>query len=183
MASNHERDDEFIRTHAQAVYTMALRLTGNVQDAEDLSQDALLQALKGLEGFRGESAPATWLYRIVMNAWKNRLRAKKRRKFIHFISLEMFTGKDQDREPGFRSFDGAAGNGLEANETRKEVEKALQMLDDESRAILVMKKLEDLDYKEIADILDIPEGTVKSRLSRAREHLREYFNQKPEFMP
>lgn len=175
-------ENAFLEKHAQLVYNLALRLTGNPTDAEDLAQEALLRALKALPEFRGESAHSTWLYRITVNAWKNRVRSEKRRALWRTISLSLFQGKDDDEEPlPVKADEPPLDRALEASEHEAVVQKALLSLDDEARAIVVLRDIEGLSYKEISEALDIPEGTVKSRLSRAREALRgrleKYVNQ------
>lgn len=142
-------------------YNLALRLTGERAEAEDLSQDALVRAVKAWPSFRGESEPGTWLYRIVVNAWKNRLRDRAVRRADSLDALER---EPAGAEPGP---DGAAERGDE----RERLEKALARLAPEERAVLVLRELDGRSYSEIAAALDLPLGTVKSRLARAREQL------------
>lgn len=164
----------FFEEHAPRVYNLALRLTGNPSDAEDLAQDALLRALRALPGFRAEAEASTWVFRITVNAWKNRVRAEKRRKLWQMLPLDKFFGKDEEEhEEAFKADDPPLDSGLEKAETGERVQRALSALDEESRAVVALREIEGLSYGEIARALDIPEGTVKSRLSRAREALRE----------
>lgn len=171
--SNPLSESEFLEKFAPLVYNLALRLTGNPADAEDLAQDSLLRALKGLEGFRGESQASTWVYRVTLNTWKNRVRSEKRRGFWKTVSLNLFTGEDHDEEPAFKADDPPLDAGLETEEKGQAVQRALLELDDESRAVMVLREIEGRSYEEIAESLEIPLGTVKSRLSRAREALKE----------
>jgi len=171
--SNSVSESEFLEKHAGLVYNLALRLLGKAQDAEDLAQDSLLRALKALPGFRGESSLSTWVYRITLNTWKNRVRSEKRRGLWRMISLNLFTGEEQDEEPAFKAEDPPPDSGLEGSEREAAVQRALLELDEESRAVIVLREMEGQSYQEIAEALEIPEGTVKSRLSRAREALRE----------
>lgn len=165
--------EDLIATHAPMVYNLALRLTGNPMDAEDLAQDAMLRAWKGLGQFKGESQASTWLYRITVNTWKNRVRSEKRRSFWKTVSLELFTGEDKDEEPPFKADDPPPDASLQTEEKGQAVQNALMRLDPESREVVVLRDLNDRSYQEIADILGVPEGTVKSRLSRARSALKE----------
>ena len=166
-------ENEFLEKHSALVYNLSLRLVGNVADAEDLAQDALLRALKALPGFRGDSSPSTWVYRITVNTWKNRVRSEKRRGFWKTVSLNLFSGEDEtEQEERFKSDEPAPDAGLETQEKEVVVQKALLELDEESRAVVVLREIKGLSYHEIAQALDIPEGTVKSRLSRAREELK-----------
>jgi RNA polymerase sigma-70 factor, ECF subfamily len=170
--SDKVSEDQFLEKHAEMVYNLSLRLVGNPADAEDLAQDALLRALRALPNFRGDSSHSTWLYRITVNTWKNRVRSEKRRGLWRTLSLNLFTGEDQDETPPFKSDEPALDAGLETDETGAMVQKALMELDEDSRAIVVLREIEGQPYQAIAEALELPEGTVKSRLSRAREELR-----------
>jgi len=165
---------EFLEKHAELVYNLSLRLTGNPFDAEDLAQDALLRALKALPGFRGDSATATWMYRITVNTWKNRVRSEKRRGLWKMVPLQFLfgegAGEEKVREP--RAPEPAPDRALEREETAMAVQNALLTLDEESRAVIVLRETEGMSYQDIAAALSIPEGTVKSRLSRARDELK-----------
>ncbi|MBI5625121.1 MAG: sigma-70 family RNA polymerase sigma factor [Elusimicrobia bacterium] len=170
--SNHPDENEFLAQNAALVYNLSLRLVGKPADAEDLAQDALLRALKALPGFRGDSSLSTWVYRITVNTWKNRVRSEKRRGFWKTVSLNLFTGEEQDEEPAFKAPDPPLDAGLESDERAKTLQAALLELDAEERAVIVLRDVEDRPYREIASVLGVPEGTVKSRLSRARQALR-----------
>ncbi|MBI4051888.1 MAG: RNA polymerase sigma factor [Elusimicrobia bacterium] len=172
-------ETDFLQKHAPMVYNLALRLLGNPTDAEDLAQDVLIKALKALPDFRGEAAPSSWLYRITVNVWKNRVRYEKRRGLWKMVSLEFFTGENHDEEPVIKKEEPALDAGLEAEDKSAAVQRALMRLDKESRAVVVLRELQEKSYQEIAQILDIPEGTVKSRLSRARESLKEILKDVP----
>jgi len=156
------------------VYNLALRLSGNAADAQDISQDAFIRAIRGLANFRDGSAAGTWLYRITMNVWKNRVRSEKRRSFWKTFSLD----RGGDEEAGRPALQLASpelpADAVMEKENEKEVlEKALASLDPEDRAILVLREIEGRSYEEIAGIAEIPLGTVKSRISRSREALRQ----------
>ncbi len=170
--SNPVSEGQFLDEHAPLVYNLALRLVGNPTDAEDLAQDALIRALKALPSFRGESSLSTWVYRITVNTWKNRVRSEKRRGLWKMISLNVFSGDEQDEEPAFTAGDAPLDSGLETAEKGDLVQKALLELDEESRAVVVLREIHGQSYQQIAEALEIPEGTVKSRLSRARDALK-----------
>lgn len=171
--SNPVSESEFLDKHAVLVYNLALRLVGNATDAEDLAQDALIRALKSLPNFRGDSSLSTWVYRITVNTWKNRVRSEKRRGLWKMVPLGLFKGEDEDDEPNFKDDSKPLDSSLETDEKGAVVQKALMELDEESRAVVVLREIEGQSYQEIAAALDIPEGTVKSRLSRARDTLKE----------
>ena len=158
-----------LRENLDRVYGLALRLSGNEADAWDLTQEAFLRALKALPGFRGDSAAATWLFRITVNAWKNRVRAEKRRKFWKTVTLGLITGEDGEREYVEPAAEEPAPDArLETSERDAAVQKALMTLDEDERAIVVLRELEDKSYEEIGEAMSLPQGTVKSRLFRAR---------------
>ncbi|MFH2202086.1 MAG: sigma-70 family RNA polymerase sigma factor [Elusimicrobiota bacterium] len=171
--SNLPSEEQFLEANAQPVYNLALRLVGNPSDAEDLAQDALIRALQALPKFRGESSTTTWVYRITVNTWKNRVRSEKRRSFWKTLPLSLFLGADES-EPEMSLPDGEPplDQGLETEESARAVHEALMTLDAESRAVVVLRDIKGQSYQEIAQALDLPEGTVKSRISRAREALK-----------
>jgi RNA polymerase sigma-70 factor (ECF subfamily) len=171
--SNTIGEQEFLEQTAQLVYNLALRLTGNATDAEDLAQDALIRAFKALPEFRGESNVKTWAYRITVNTWKNRVRSEKRRGLWKTMSLGLFTGADEDEEAPFAAQDPPLDRGLETAEQEALVQRALLELDEDSRAIIVLREVQGQSYQELAQALGVPEGTVKSRLSRARGTLKD----------
>lgn len=131
-------------------FNLALRLCGDATEAEDICQDALLRAVKGLPAFRGDSDPSTWVYRIVVNVWKTRARKAKPLPLID--------------EPVERGPETPA-------EARDLIERALARMEPEERAVLVLRELDGRTYEEISEALEIPLGTVKSRLARARDVL------------
>ena len=165
-------EQEFLDQVSQLVYNLALRLTGNPTDAEDLAQDALIRALKALSGFRGESAVKTWAYRITCNTWKNRVRSEKRRGFWKTVSLGLFAGEEQDEQLPLAADDPPLDQGLEKAELETQVQAALMELDEDSRSLIVLREVQGQSYGELARTLGVPEGTIKSRLSRAREALK-----------
>jgi len=166
--------EELFEKHAALVYNLALRLSGNAADAQDIAQDAFVRAMRGLAELRDQSAAGTWLYRITMNVWKNRVRSEKRRSFWKTFSLDL--GKEgEDDAPALQlaAPDAPAGAALEAADEKEILERALSKLEPEDRAILLLREIDGRSYQEIAEITDIALGTVKSRISRAREALRQ----------
>ena len=170
------KDDEFeavMRANGPKIYTLAVRLTGNVSEGQDLAQEAFLKAYGHWETFRGDAEASTWLYRICVNCWKNRVRYEKRRAFWKHFSLD--GGPADNAEPGreLAAQEPALDAPLEARERQAAVQSALNQLKAEDRALIVMREIEDKSYEEIAALLDVPIGTVRSRLARAREKLAE----------
>jgi RNA polymerase sigma-70 factor, ECF subfamily len=170
-------EQEFLAQHAVLVYNLALRLTGNRADAEDLAQDALLRAVRALPGFRGDSQLSTWAYRITVNAWKNRVRSEKRRKFWSTVTLGLVSGTDgEETIQDVRADEPALDARLETAERSASVQKALLELDEDDRAIVVLREIEEKSYDEIGEALGLAPGTVKSRLFRARAKLKTLLN-------
>ncbi|MEI7528234.1 MAG: sigma-70 family RNA polymerase sigma factor [Elusimicrobiota bacterium] len=165
--------EELFDKHAAMVYNLALRLSGNPADAQDIAQDAFIKALRGLPGLRNAALAGTWLYRITMNVWKNRVRAEKRRAFWKTFSLSRGE-EDGDDPPALQiaSPEVPADKAMENADEKATLEKAMAALDPEDRAILLLREIDGRSYEEIAGITEITLGTVKSRISRAREALR-----------
>lgn len=164
--------ERIMRENGPRIYTLAVRLTGNPADGQDLAQETFVKAYENLSRFRGESSAATWLYRICVNLWKDRVRYEKRRFFWRHFSLEARDG-DEPSPAELAAPDPPAGAALEGTDRQTLVQNALAQLGQEERAILVMRDMDDISYEEIGDILGVPLGTVKSRLARSRERLRQ----------
>ena len=149
--------DTIVEKYEQRVYAIALRMTGNVEDARDTMQEVFISALRALRSFRGDAQLSTWIHRVAVNASLDVIRKRKR----HIAQpLE---------EAGDRPSDDAGPEDAAARAARAvEVQHALLGVREEYRAVLVLHDLQDLDYAETAAALDIPVGTVKSRLHRAR---------------
>lgn len=152
--------EEIYRTFSSTVYTIALRITQNAQDAEEAAQDVFVKVHRSLKGFKFDSSFGTWLYRITVNSAINIYRRGLAR-------TKMSVPYDGDKEPPARKE--YAGSGVGAAEAAEIVNKILKKLSPEHRACIVLREIEGLDYKEMAATLGIPINTVRSRLKRARE--------------
>ena len=161
--------DEFVRRTADGVYALAMRLTGNAADAWDLAQDAMLRAVSSLEAFRGESDPRTWAYRITVNAFKNARSSGAARFRSATASLDV--PPEEGRAALDPAGDPPADAALERRAQGEAIERALAALSPEDRAALSLREFDDLSYAQIAEVLDVPVGTVKSRIHRARTEL------------
>ena len=175
LAGQNAAFGKLVEKYQDRLFNTISHLAGNAEDARDIVQEAFVQAFIKLESFRGSSAFYTWLYRIAFN-----IIAGWRRKRRPMASL------DCNREQlGIEPVDN--GNGpveqLEAAERCRQVRHALGQLSDEHRNILVLREIEGCEYESIAEILDLPIGTVRSRLHRARLQLREELTKVDGFRP
>lgn len=172
-----ERDEaafnQFVLLYQQRVYSLLARMLGNREEARDVAQDVFLAVFKNIDSFRGDAKLSTWLYRVAVNHCKNRIKMLDRR------SARKHDVIDEVRE-GAVSDGGVLGGrparpdeAAQGNELERAVRKALASLDEEHRSLIVLRDLEGLAYEEIVTITGLPDGTVKSRLHRARAALKE----------
>ncbi len=173
MSLKGDRDalDQLVRKYQPRAYQFAFRLTGDPDSASDLTAEAFVRAYNNLHRFRQESQFSTWLFRILTNCF---LDTKKKEKLRKHQSLEdLVTTEDGEVERQFESQDESPLEVAEGEERNRILSKAIRKLPDYQRAMIVMYHIEMLSYEEIAANLDLPIGTVKSRLNRARLALRE----------
>ncbi len=142
------------------------RFVNDAAEAEDVAQEAFLKAYRALPSFRGDSAFYTWLYRIAINTAKNALVAHRRRP-VDF-DLDLQDPEQFERQARLKEADTPEGV-LLTDEIREVVEKAMEQLPEDLRTAIVLRELEGLSYEEIAEAMDCPVGTVRSRIFRARE--------------
>lgn len=145
--------ERLIELYQDIIYSMAVSFTRDPHQAEDLAQDAWIKILRGLPSFRHDSKFSTWLYRITMNTFLNATRAVKREQ-------EVVGSLDPESESGQGQV-----------EASLDVHDAVRGLPDEFRSVVLLRYVADLSYKEIANVLDLPLGTVQSRLKRALDKL------------
>jgi len=164
-----------VRTYERRVFALTVRMIGNRAEAEDLAQEVFVQVFKTIGSFRGESKLSTWIYRIAINLTKNRTKYLRVRHTAQQEELENAEQRGPLAESGGgratsieRPDDLAAGRQLE-----QIVQQAIVALEPSFRECLVLRDIEDLSYEEIGAITALPEGTVKSRIHRARAQLKE----------
>lgn len=158
--------DRLITRYQHRLFTVCFRMVHDRDDAAELTQETFLKAVKAFERFDGRAALSTWLIRIAMNVCLSALRAKKVRKHQSLDTIREQTGT---RGPAWEP---AARDRVEPWDERRIVLWALGEMEDEQRAILVLRDCRGLEYDQIAQVLNVPVGTVKSRLFRARAALR-----------
>jgi RNA polymerase sigma-70 factor (ECF subfamily) len=159
---------ELVSRYQGRLYNAAIRLVDNAEDAADVVQDAFLNAFTSLSSFKGDSEFFTWLYRIAFNTAIS-LKRKKR----PTVSLEATRAGGDGIDPDDPSEYTRPGAALERSEDERQLHAAMARLSYEHREALVLKDIEGLKYEEMAEILGVPVGTVRSRLHRARTELRD----------
>lgn len=170
LVERHRRGDpravvELYQQHAAMVHSLALRLSGNPEEAADLTQDIFLRVHRHLGRFRGGSSLKTWLYRIALNHCRTRFS----RRPPAALSLDDEVSRVPELVDRSRSPEQVAA----ANESARRLERALLGVDVVFREAVVLRDIEELSYEEIAEILNVPVGTVRSRIARGRTRLRE----------
>ena len=162
--------EELLLLHQKKVYNLCLRMSANPDDALDLSQEAFLRAWRSLGQYQFEASFSTWLFRLTSNICIDFLRRKKRRQETSLT--ESYDDSDEGAELSVPDAQPGPEQQAMTNETKIELARAMEQLSPEHREILQLRVIEDLQYEQIADILGVRVGTVKSRLARARLALR-----------
>ena len=157
--------DQLLRRHYDRIHAVTKRIAGSTRDADDATQEALIKIVRALPTFDGRSAFGTWAYRIATNAALDELRKRKRRPQLSMVR------DDDSGEVHLQPVDELAEQTIESIADRLAIDDALENLDDDYRSAVVLRDVGDLDYAEIAEVLDIPVGTVKSRIARGRRKL------------
>jgi RNA polymerase sigma-70 factor (ECF subfamily) len=157
--------DELVARHQDRVFTAVTRFCGNSEDAADIVQRAFINAFRKIQEFKGDSAFSTWIYRIAFNQAISFRRENKR----NTVSIY---GKDDDNKVVEPAVELNPTEKIEGEETQKKVQQALELLEEGDRQIILLKDLQGHSYDEIAAIMQIPKGTVRSRLHRARLELK-----------
>jgi RNA polymerase sigma-70 factor (ECF subfamily) len=160
---------QLVAAHQRMVFTLALNLLGDRDEALDLSQEVFLRVFRTLSGFRAQSALRTWIYRIVINQARNRQRWWRRRHRSEQVSLDQHLQQFGDMES---KGDVLPDRLLASKETAGRIWEAMSRLPFDQRTALILREIDGLRYEEIAFSLGIAVGTVKSRLTRARQALR-----------
>lgn len=167
---------ECVKLYQDRVYNLVYRMIGNHEEAEDVAQEVFVTVFKSIDTFRGDAKLSTWLYRIAANHCKNRIKYLGRRAGRRTGSLEDATERAiLDAHPYAVAPQGAGPDQvLEGMQMERIVQQGIALLEEEHRMLIVLRDVEELSYEEIGQITGLPEGTVKSRLHRARMTLKEH---------
>ena len=165
--------NELLGAHERRMYAVALRMCGNAEDAQDCLQEAMLRVWRAISGFKGQSSFSTWVYRITMNTCLDELRKRKNRPNTSLDTLVEagWSPPDEGDTPEKHAL---------RREARQSLEGFIQELPEDMRAAVVLRDIQGYAYEEIAEILGANVGTVKSRISRGREKLREKISARSE---
>jgi RNA polymerase sigma-70 factor (ECF subfamily) len=165
--------NQFVLRYQERVFRLLLRMLGDRAEAEDLAQEVFISVFKSIDGFRGDSQLSTWVYRVAANHCRNRIKylSRRRKQLTHDFDEQL--GEESDGQAS-QERPQAPDRLLEARQTEHLLQQGLLTLDEEQRELIVLREVEHLSYEEIMSITGYPEGTVKSRLHRARAALREY---------
>src|SRR5215471_11607739 len=171
QANDDAAYDELVRTYSASMFHVAYRMLGDTAEASDAVQEIFLKVFRNIGGFKGEAALKTWIFKIAFSEILNRLRWWKRRYRFATLSLD-----DQSNGSGIVSFVASSGptpeEVLQSKEQEHAIQQALGKLSRDHRSIIVLRDIEGFSYTEIADVLGVSIGTVKSRLARARGDLK-----------
>jgi RNA polymerase sigma-70 factor (ECF subfamily) len=168
--------EQFVAEYHQMVYSLALRLVGDIEEARDITQETFLKVFRHLGSFREEAGLKTWIYRIAINQASNHQRWWRRRKKDWTVSLDQSVSSDDDSlkiSDTLRDSRQTPEQQAIAHQRDKQLMIALGQLKHDYRVAVVLRDIEGLSYEEIAETLAISLGTVKSRIARGREDLRQ----------
>ena len=173
VQGNREAFDLLVEKYYKKIYNLAYRFVGDREEANDLAQEIFTAAYKNLKKFRGDAKFSTWLFQIASNRGKNKFKYLKRRG--HFVNRWQ-SNEDEDRDPlrsGIPDHSKNPETLLAGKEIQGIVQKAIDELEPDHKEIVILRDIEGFSYEEIAQILNIAEGTAKSRLHRARMVVKE----------
>ena len=167
---------ELLESYQDRLYSVCLRMVGNTDRARDLTQDALVKIILGIDRFSGRSKLSTWMIRVTMNVCLTDMRRMKLRRHASLDTIASASVSEGRDEPFSATLEGksepSVHDRVEQREALARVEKAMRGVGEDHRVLLILRDIQGLDYRQIADLLEVPVGTVKSRLFRARAALR-----------
>jgi RNA polymerase sigma-70 factor (ECF subfamily) len=171
---NVDAFEELVRKHQKKMLNIAFRMIGNYEDACEIVQDAFVSAYKAIRHFEEKARFSTWLYTIVVNLSRNRLNHLKIKNSREAFSMDDPVLTDSSElAVGLASSEPSVLERLEKKDVQKKVQACIDSLDNEFKEVIILRDMQGFSYDEISDMLKMPGGTVKSRLFRAREMLRD----------
>ena len=175
-----EAFERLVEGYQKKAFNIAYRMMGNYDDANDLAQEAFIRVYKSIGNFKEESSFSTWIYRIVTNVCLDELRKRKNR---NVVSIDEDVKLDDSEVKRQIESDGPTPEELvERNELKRVVGEAIKELSEEHRLVILLRDIQGFSYEEIARIVKCPEGTVKSRINRARQALKDILKTKKELL-
>jgi RNA polymerase sigma-70 factor (ECF subfamily) len=162
-SGNFPAFDELVTRYREKVLRLVTSVLGSSSDAEDIAQDIFIKIYLSLDRFRGDASFSTYLYTVTVNRCRDELRKSKIRRFFSF---DDWFSRQADHPSGDN------GQQLDCDERHRAVRQAMKRLPSETQMLLYLREIEEMSYKELADIFDVEIGTIKSRLARSRDRLR-----------
>ncbi|MFO8056320.1 MAG: sigma-70 family RNA polymerase sigma factor [bacterium] len=174
--------NRLVLKYQNKAFNLCYRFLGDPDEAEDMAQEVFMTVHKSLPKFRGDSLFSTWLFRITVNHCKNRIKFLGRRRYYQSVSMD----QPQETEDGdlYHEVEDESPDpesALDSRETQDLVQEAISRLEPEHRLVIVLRDIEDVPYEEIAEMLGIKVGTVKSRIHRGRSELKSLLEKKVKF--
>ena len=176
MSGSESDFDELVRKYSVHMYNVAFGLLGSREDAEEVVQDGFVKAYNNLKTFRGDSSFSTWLYRIVVNLARNKYHWNRRRgagQNISISEIKSWEEEGQTKDLDVPDASSAPDKAIESSEEDERIMNAINELPEVLKEVIVLRHIKDMSYDEISGITGANIGTVKSRISRARETLSE----------
>lgn len=170
-AGSFEAYEEVVGLYEKKIFNLAYRMVGNYEDANDLTQEVFVRLYHSIQSFRGDARFSTWLYRIANNVCVDELRRRYRRK-VEYLDEPIGT-KDGSVRREIADWAGNPENVLETHELQACVQAGINSLPEEQRTAVILRDIQGFSYEEIAKILNCSLGTVKSRINRGRQSLKE----------
>ena len=170
--------EKLIEKYEKKVFNIALKLLGDYDDASETAQEVFLKIFRSLAGFKEQSSFSTWIYRITTNVCFDVLRKRKNNNVVYID--EIIENEDEGMKRQIPQKGDSVEDIVEKKEIKEILNEAIQNLSEEHRTVLVLRDIQGFSYEDISEILNCPEGTVKSRLNRARKALKEILKDKKE---
>lgn len=175
-----EAFEKLIEGCQKKVFNIAYKMIGNYDDANELAQEVFLKAFRSIKKFKGDSLFSTWIYKVTANVCLDEIRRRKKRRVYSLDDdMELNDGEVKRQIP-----DNSPTPDLEveSNEIKNAVNKSIQELPDDYKSVIILRDIQGFSYEEISKIVNCPEGTVKSRINRARQALRKILLRKKELL-